>query len=28
MDCICNHCHQVYKWSEEEKRFYPSVEHL
>jgi hypothetical protein len=28
MDCICNHCHQVYKWSEEEKRFYPAVEHL
>lgn len=28
MDCVCPHCHQVYKWSEEEKRFYPSVEHL
>jgi len=28
LDCICPHCHQVYKWSEEEKRFYPSVEHL
>lgn len=23
MDCICPHCHQVYRWSEEENRFYP-----
>ena len=28
MDCICPHCHQVYKWSNEEQRFYPNVEHL
>lgn len=28
MDCVCPFCHQVYKWSEEEKRFYPNVEHL
>lgn len=28
MDCVCPHCHQVYKWSEEEQRFYPKVEHL
>lgn len=25
---VCPHCHQVYKWSEEEQRFYPKVEHL
>jgi hypothetical protein len=28
MDCVCPRCHQVYKWSEEDKRFYPDVEHL
>ena len=28
MDCVCPFCHQVYKWSEEEKRFYPNVAHL
>ena len=25
MDCICPHCNQVYKWSEQEKRFYPNT---
>ena len=25
MDCKCPHCNQVYKWSEQEKRFYPNV---
>lgn len=28
MDCICPHCHQVYKWSEEERRFYPQPQKL
>lgn len=28
IDCICPHCRQVFRWSEEEKRFYPNVEHL
>lgn len=28
LDCVCPHCKQVYKWVEEEKRFYPQVEHL
>ena len=23
IDCICPHCQQVYKWSEDEKRFFP-----
>lgn len=25
MDCVCPHCKQVYKWSEQEKRFYPNT---
>lgn len=25
MDCKCPHCNQVYKWSEQEKRFYPNT---
>lgn len=25
---VCPHCHQQYRWSEEEQRFYPSIEHL
>lgn len=28
MDCICPHCHQVYKWSSEENRFYPQPQKL
>lgn len=28
MDCVCPHCHQVYKWVEEEKRFYPQISKL
>lgn len=28
IDCICPHCHQVYKWSSEENRFYPSPSKL
>lgn len=28
MDCICPHCRQVYRWVEEEHRFYPQVEKL
>lgn len=28
MDCICPHCHQVYRWSEDDQRYYPNVEHL
>ena len=28
MDCVCPHCHQVYKWVEEEKRFYPQPQKL
>ena len=23
VDCICPHCHQTYKWVENERRFYP-----
>lgn len=26
--CKCPHCGQVYQWSEDERRFYPAVEHL
>lgn len=25
---VCPHCHQQYRWSAEEGRFYPSIEHL
>mgnify|MGYP006988831633 CR=1 FL=1 len=28
MDCVCPHCHHVYKWSEEEGRFYPQPSSL
>ena len=28
MDCVCPFCHQVYKWSEEERRFYPQPNKL
>jgi hypothetical protein len=28
MDCVCPRCHQVYKWSEEERRFYPQPQKL
>lgn len=28
ISCTCPHCHQTYKWSEEEKRFYPQYEKL
>lgn len=28
MDCVCPQCHQVYKWSEEERRFYPQPQTL
>lgn len=28
IDCVCPHCHQVYKWTEQEKRFYPKFETL
>jgi len=28
MDCICPHCHQVYRWSTEEQKYFPNVEHL
>lgn len=28
MDCVCPHCHQVYKWVGEEKRFYPQPSKL
>lgn len=28
IDCICPHCKQVYRWSEDEKRFYPSPSKL
>jgi len=23
MDCVCPHCHQVYRWSNEDNRYYP-----
>lgn len=28
MDCICPHCRQVYRWVEEEHRFYPQTTKL
>lgn len=28
MDCICPHCHQVYRYSHEEQKYYPSPSHL
>lgn len=28
VDCVCPHCRQVFKWSEQEKRFYPSPSKL
>lgn len=28
IDNVCPHCGQVYQWSEDERRFYPAVEHL
>lgn len=28
VDCICPHCKQVFKWSENEKRFYPQPSKL
>jgi UDP-N-acetylmuramate--alanine ligase len=28
LDCICPHCHQIYKWSNEEDRFYPQPSKL
>lgn len=28
MDCICPHCHQVYRWDENEKRFWPKPSKL
>jgi len=28
IDCICPHCRQVYKWSENERRFYPNPSKL
>lgn len=28
MDCICPHCKQVYRWSNDENRFYPNVSKL
>lgn len=28
VDCICPHCHKVYKWAESEHRFYPAVSRL
>ena len=28
IDCICPHCGQVYRWSEEERRFYPQPSKL
>lgn len=28
LGAVCPHCHQEYKWSEDENRFYPNVERL
>jgi hypothetical protein len=28
LGAVCPHCRQEYRWSEEENRFYPAVEHL
>lgn len=28
LDAICPHCKQVYRWSEEERRFYPAFAKL
>ena len=28
IDCICPHCHQVYRWSDEDNRFYPQPSKL
>lgn len=28
IDCICKFCHQVYRWSEEDNRFYPQPRKL
>lgn len=28
IDCKCPHCGQVYRWSEQENRFFPNVGHL
>jgi hypothetical protein len=28
LDCVCQHCGQVYKWVESEKRFYPQMSKL
>lgn len=28
IDCICSYCHQLYKWVEEEDRFYPMPDTL
>lgn len=28
MDCICPHCKAVYKWSEDEQRYYPDYSEL
>ena len=28
IDCICPHCKQVYRWAEDEKRFYPNAAKL
>ena len=28
VDCICPHCKQVYRWTEDEKRFYPQPSKL
>lgn len=28
IDCICPHCHQIYRWSEEENRFWPQLSKL
>lgn len=28
LDCRCVHCGQVYRWSEEERRFYPQITKL
>jgi hypothetical protein len=28
IDCVCSHCGCIYKWNEEENRFYPNVDSL
>ncbi len=28
LGAVCPHCHQQYRWSSEENRFFPNVEHL